>query len=86
MEIKPAEKEYCGVVGASCRAFWRSVERGGSSWDSMVALYGALRGSREVPGHVLGVEGGILGVFGLLSGAPLVSLGRLLHAGGMNMV
>ena len=33
----------------------------------------------------MGVEGGILGVFGLLSGAPLVSLGRLLHAGGRNM-
>ena len=34
----------------------------------------------------MGVEGGILGVFGLLSGVPLVSLGRLLHAGGRNMV
>ena len=33
----------------------------------------------------MGVEGGILGVFGLLSGVPLVSLGRLLHAGGRNM-
>ena len=38
MENKPAEKKYCGVVEASCRAFWRSVERGGSSRDSMVAL------------------------------------------------
>ena len=26
-----------------------------------------------------------MGVFGLLSGVPLVSLGRLLHAGGRNM-
>ena len=34
----------------------------------------------------MGVEGGILGVFGLLSGVPLISLERLLHAGGRNMV
>ena len=27
-----------------------------------------------------------MGVFGLLSGVPLASLGRLLHAGGRNMV
>ena len=26
-----------------------------------------------------------MGVFGLLSGVPLVSLGRLLHVGGRNM-
>ena len=33
----------------------------------------------------MGVEGGILGVFGLLSGVPSISLGRLLYAGGRNM-
>ena len=33
----------------------------------------------------MGVEGGILGVFGLISGVPSISLGRLLYAGGRNM-